>query len=309
MVYILSRELVFGTFHFVRGEKRSAHSPSCSESNFFNLVQDFHLKGFLASSEDFDELHCNGTKNLIRGDGKKVFFTFDDGYIEHYDYCSDVLEQFNSRGLFFPVIDSLINKTLLDVNLIQLICSVKTYLNTAKEWLNKEELAGNPLIDSSDFSPAVFDDSTIQYIKRNLQGSPELMSLLEDDTNLISRVRDENINFLENLYFNYNQACDLHSRGHIIGGHGDSHQWLTKLKPDILTSELIASLNLIKDINKDKKDTNNFFCYPYGLTNEKVSLESLSHFDYCFTTKFGVLSSAKVKEIPRVDVNILRDFL
>jgi len=62
VVFILSRELVFGTFHFVRGEKRPAHSPSCSESNFFNLVHDFHLKGLLATSEDFDDLHCNGTK-------------------------------------------------------------------------------------------------------------------------------------------------------------------------------------------------------------------------------------------------------
>lgn len=309
MVHILSCELIFGTFHFVRGEKKPAYSPSCLESNFFNLVKEFDAKGHLASSDDFDELHCNGTKNLIKGGGKKVFFTFDDGYIEHYDYCADVLEQFNSRGLYFPVIESLVKRTVLDVNVIQLICSIKTYFDIAKEWLNSQELAGNPLIDSTDFSPAVFDDSIIQYVKRNLQGSPELIDLLEADTRLISKIKDEHSEFFESLYFNYDQACDLQSRGHIIGGHGDSHKWLTKLQPDNLSFELTSSLNLIKDINKDKKDFNNFFCYPYGLTNKEVSMKSLNHFDYCFTTEFGVLTSNKVREIPRVDVNLLRDFL
>ena len=53
--------------------------------------------------------------------------------------------------------------------------------------------------------------------------------------------------FFESLYFNYDQACDLQSRGHIIGGHGDSHKWLTKLQPDNLSFELTSSLNLIKE--------------------------------------------------------------
>jgi len=305
----LSRELIFGTFHFVRGENRLAHSPACAESDFFNLVQDFYSKGFLATSEDFDDLHNHGTANLIKGRGKKVFFTFDDGYIEHYDYCADVLEQFNSRGLFFPVVESLIKKIVLDVNVIQLICANDTYLNVAKEWLIKQELEANPLIDSTDFSPAVFDDSVIQHIKRNLQSSPELMSLLEADTALISKVRGENLHYFDNLYFDYDQACDLNARGHIIGGHGECHQWLTRLPSDSLSTELLVSLNLIKDMVKNKKAFYNFFCYPYGLTNKQVSLKSLRHFDYSFTTEFGVLTSDKVREIPRVDVNILRDFL
>lgn len=302
-------ELIFGTFHFVRGENRRAYSPACSETAFTNLVQDFYSKGILATSEDFDDLHKNGTADLIKGQEKKVFFTFDDGYIEHYDYCANVLEKFNSRGLFFPVVESLIKKIVLDVNIIQLICANNTYLNVANEWLTKQELEANPLINSTDFSPAIFDDSIVQHIKRNLQSSPELMCLLEVDTALVSKVRDENKYYFDNLYFSYEQACDLIERGHIIGGHGESHQWLTGLETGNLSSELVASLKLVKNMLKNKKALHNFFCYPYGLTNKRVSARTLSFFDYSFTTEFGVLTSGEVREIPRVDVNLLRNFL
>ena len=107
MVYFVSSELIFGTFHIVRREKRHTKSPSCLESKFYKLVSDFHSSGMLANREDFHELSSNGISNFFNSSQKKVFFTFDDGYIEHYDYCADVLEDFNSRGLFFPVLSSL----------------------------------------------------------------------------------------------------------------------------------------------------------------------------------------------------------
>jgi len=301
--------LVFGTFHFVRGENRLAQTPACTESAFFDLVEDFYSKGILASSEDFNELRKNGTKNLISKPNKTVFFTFDDGYIEHYDFCADVLEQFNSRGLFFPVVNSLVKRTVLDVNVIQIICSNEKYSYIAKEWLARQELVKNPLINSSSFSPAIYDDSNIRYIKRHLQSSPDLLEMLEIDTSLISQVLEDNLDYFNNLYFDYNQACDLHARGHILGGHSKTHSWLTRLQPDALESELRASLSLIKDVSANKEERVTFFCYPYGLTNKNVSNQALSHFNYCFTTEFGLLNSGISKEIPRVDVNELREFL
>jgi len=305
----MSRELIFGTFHFVRGERRLAYTPACAESTFFDLVKDFYSKGFLATSADFDELHKHGTKNLIHGFGKKVFFTFDDGYIEHYDLCADILEKFDSRGIFFPVVSSLIKRTVLDVNVIQLICANDVYSNIAKKWLVNQELTNNSLVASSGFSPAIFDDTDIQYIKRNLQSSPNLMKTLEGDTGLISEVRENNIEYFDNLYFDHSQACDLFSRGHIVGGHGETHHWLTKLHSQALEAELRTSLSLITDLYTNVEEHHSFFCYPYGLTNENVSMKTLNHFNYCFTTEFGVLTSEKDREIPRVDVNVLREFL
>jgi len=203
----------------------------------------------------------------------------------------------------------LVSQDVLDVNVIQLISANNTYSNIARKWLTNQESLSNPLITSTGHSPAVFDDADTRYIKRNLQSSPEIMELLESDTGLISQVKEQNIDYFNNLYFDYNQACDLFARGHIVGGHGKSHHWLTKLHSNNLKTELLTSLELISNLSIDAEGLCSFFCYPYGLTNKNVSKKALKYFDYCFTTEFGVLTSQEDKEIPRVDVNVLRDFL
>ena len=305
----MSSKLIFGTFHFVRGEKRHAKSPSCLESRFYKLVKDFYYAGILATKDDFLELLTNGTGNFFKNPKRKVFFTFDDGYIEHFDFCSEVLEEFNSRGLFFPVVSSLKEGSVLDVNIIQLLCNNTKYTPIVKKWLNKEESLNNKLIRSSGHSPAIFDNPDIQYIKRNFQSTPALLEALENEIGLISQVKEENQEYFDDLYFNHNQAKDLFNRGHIIGGHGYKHQWLTELTPEILNFELMKSKELLNSIDKNNTNKKNFFCYPYGLTNDNVSCEALNYFDYCFTTNFGMLESNIIKDISRVDVNELENFL
>ena len=52
---------------------------------------------------------------------KSLLLTFDDGYIDHYEYVFPLLKKNNLSGIFYPPVQVITNNKVLDVNKIHFV--------------------------------------------------------------------------------------------------------------------------------------------------------------------------------------------
>ena len=106
-------------YHYVR-EIDGSKYPLLKglEFNNFKKQIDFFSKNFnILDYFDFTTI----IKNKKIPEKPSVLLTFDDGYIDHYQYVFPYLLKKKINGCFYPPILPLLNKMVLDVNKIHFI--------------------------------------------------------------------------------------------------------------------------------------------------------------------------------------------
>jgi len=296
-------------YHYVRNIKKSDY-PNLNGLEFSDFKKQilFFKKNFnLLSNDQFIEII--NSKKLPKK--KSILLTFDDGYLDHYQYVYPFLKKHNLSANFYPSIMCIKNKKVLDVNKVHFILEkeknkekilsliflyLKKYLNKTPEQIkiNKINLTSR------------YDDKKTILIKRLLQNHIPLPfrekivnKLFGDIVNISEK------EFSEKLYMNKKHIQELYKNNFTIGSHGYNHYWWGKLNEDEQEIEIKKSINYLKKIKVF--DKNFSVCFPYGSYNlQTLNLLNKYKIKFALTTKVGKVNNknlANVFELPRFDTN------
>lgn len=299
-------------YHYVRSIKKSDY-PNLNGLEFSDFKKQilFFKKNFnLLSNDQFIEII--NSKKLPKK--KSILLTFDDGYLDHYQYVYPFLKKHNLSANFYPSIMCIKNKKVLDVNKVHFILEkeknkekilsliflyIKKYLNKTPEQIkiNKINLTSR------------YDDKKTILIKRLLQNHIPLPfrekivnKLFGDIVNISEK------EFSEKLYMNKKHIQELYKNNFTIGSHGYNHYWWGKLNEDEQEIEIKKSINYLKKIQVF--DKNFSVCFPYGSYNlQTLNLLNKYKIKFALTTEVGKVNNkniANVLELPRFDTNDFR---
>ena len=312
MINLEKKKIYIITYHYVR-EIKNSDNPNIKGLEFtdFKKQINFLLKRTnILNPQEFKEIIIS---NKIP-DKVNVLLTFDDGYIDHWQYVFPYLNKKKISGIFYPPIESLTGYDSLDVNKIHFILGkeknrkiilntifdyTKKYLNIEKKDIkfNKKQLNGR------------YDDNETILIKRLLQR----ILPFQERKKIIDKLFKKYLNvsereFTESLYFNEKQLTEMNSNGMDFGSHGVNHFWWEDLKIEDQMNEITKSVEYLKKLLINNNNIS--VCYPYGSYN-KDTLSLLKKLDISFalTTKVDSLNQKNIKykyEIPRLNTN---DFL
>jgi len=296
----------FIMYHYVRDIKNSLF-PNIKGLDIkeFKFQINYLKKNYnIISLEDF-------FNNDFNQNQKNCILTFDDGYIDHYDFVLEVLLKNNIKGAFFPPVDVVDKNSLLDVNKIHVILASaeeQKILKRLKYHFKKRNVSGKTLdyyINSIDTRDR-YDNKITVLIKRLLQTKLdyELRSKLCDD--LLIDFSDFSIDYLKDVfYLNFNQLLEMKNLGMHIGSHGKSHYWFDSLNESDQEKEIVESKVFLNNIYQNQSFLLSM-CFPYGNYNTTtLSLLKKHDFKIGLTTKPNKFDDLKdnLLEIPRLDTN------
>lgn len=248
---------------------------------------------------------------------RACLLTFDDGYLEHYTEVFPELARRGLSGCFYPPVDAVKRKKLLDVNKIHLLLAHNGYANIKRllvkfKHLYEAEFKQNATLPAWETLwqqyavPGRFDSAEVIFFKRVLQHAlpTETRSYLCDALWTAVMDIDEETAARE-TYVSLDMLRLMARNGMHIGIHGKTHSWLDKIPPVQQQQEIDASLGLLREVYSTQTWPRSI-AYPYGAYNEDT-------LDYCGQCQisFGLTTEAKDADItknnrfmmPRVDVN------
>ena len=205
-----------------------------------------------------------------------ILLTFDDGYIDHYQYVFPVLKEYGMQGSFFVPSGILKYGKVLDVNKIHFIlaCSqieellqkvyglLQEYREKGREIEPDEVLFAKLAVANRwDSKEVIFVIRLFQsYLEEQLRG--EMVDSLFIETVGVSEKE-----FSERLYMNLEQIQEMKAAGMFFGLHGERHYWLNHLPVEKMKEDIDNGLEYFQSvIDKDYIVMN----YPYGGYNATV---------------------------------------
>ncbi|MHA8054522.1 polysaccharide deacetylase family protein [Aquirufa nivalisilvae] len=286
------------------------------KTNKFSGLNALDLENFIKQLDYLQKKYCIIDHNILmqhlesnmKLPSNCVLLTFDDGYIDIYNYVLPVLLERNLKGLFY-VPNYFKSKKLLQVNVIHLLLSkrenIKLYLKYIKNFVSKAETNKkfndycNQVIYSSRY-----DCQEVELLKQLLQFIlPETIR-----SKILSELLKKFIEVCEDELFELYYCSKLHlnemiSYGMHIGGHGNNHLWHNTLSDEDQEKEVFESLNFLNTLSKQDFYS---FSYPYGGYNQ-FSIELMKKYDFkfAFTTELNSFNQNVFSkfEIPRFDTN------
>ena len=300
-------------YHYVRPIKNSAWPgiKGLEFDDFIGQLDHIQRQYSLIGAADIIAAHAGEALPL-----NAALLTFDDGYLDHYQYAFPELKRRSILGAFFPPARAVLEGQLLDVNKIHFILAATGNHTAIADFIDAKVSAA---IDAFDLQPVAayrnahahpnrFDTAEIIYIKRMLQHAlPKVLRTKIADALFAKFVTTDEVAFAAELYCSPNQLAEMAEDGMSIGGHGYAHHWLDSLTREQQRQDIALSHGMLKDIGALKDHF--LFCYPYGAFNADT-LELLQDLDCqaAFTTKVSkayVGPGADMLQLPRMDTNDL----
>ena len=242
---------------------------------------------------------------------KKVcWLTFDDGYIDHYNYVLPILEENKIKASFF-ISSNIESKKILEVNKVQFILErkkssellkeIKILYNSILKLKSNNKI--NQIIKKIKFDHRYDSKETIT-IKRLLQRDlhkkvrKKIIGLL-----FKKYVEGNEAKFHKELYMNIKHLKILKNLGHEIGNHTQNHEWLSKLNRVDQILEIKRNLIFLQ---KHKLINEKWtMCYPFGDYNT-TTLVLLKKFNCSRALTTSVGSATKknhILKLPRLNAN------
>ena len=246
---------------------------------------------------------------------KPLLLTFDDAYLDHFDFVFPELRRLSMQGSFFVPVEAIKEKRILDVNKIHVLLAVSADKSALlKEMfrcidrLRANDVAIPSQAECTELSKGRgnrYDSEDVCLFKKVLQrvlSRPIAQQVL--DTLLESRGLGDLENLWSEIYMSENMIHELKREHMFIGAHGYRHVWLDSLAPVELKTELEQSVGFLADLEIPSDQWT--LCYPYGGYNAEVLAEAArSGFRMALTTKVGVSDRSDRLQIPRLDTNDL----
>lgn len=254
-------------------------------------------KKFISFSEFKQRLNRNDNLNNC------VLLTFDDGTKDHYYNVYPILKENNISGLFF-ISSNIINKKILDINLIHRIISSTDFDILYKNFLKKldkyeidDKLNENTVLTA-------YDDERMRYFKQMLQ------FLLPDNIRMeilyeLARENNVRLNF-DDYYMTESQILEMKANGMEFGFHSLNHKRLEKLTKEEQKVEIFQDYYDL--LNKKLIEKDCAFAYPFGgYNNETINLLKELEINYSFAIEHkDFMKNDNLLKIPRYDCNVLK---
>jgi len=299
-------KLTIVTYHYVRPIAGSA-GPRVNGLELDDFIKqlDYFATRYHFVSVDAVHSKIYSGKKLPQN---PLLLTFDDGYIDHYQYVYPELLKRSITGAFFPVVQSSVHQSMLDVNKIHLILASDVTSDLLIDTIERNILpSAIDFYRKKYFYKNEWDGKEIAYIKRLLQfGLPEKMRHSLLDLLFAELVSSNEAEYAKAFYMNIDQMREMSVNGMHIGSHTASHRRLSLLTGDELESEIVLSLALLNKVNRHEIST---ICYPHGDYNRETLACLPKHgVSLGFSLKKGVVdfSHCNPLELERFDTNDMR---
>ena len=241
-----------------------------------------------------------------------VVLTFDDGFVDHYEWVLPELRERGLWGIFYIPTAPLRDGEVLDVHRIHTLLG---------------EYGGDGVYDV--LNPLVSDEMIPDQKRGEFHEETYTRQENADRTTLVKRILnfyvsydhrqgllDELVERLpaadidwDELYMTPDQLRELQAAGNVIGSHSISHRVFSKLDPLTQRREIATSFNDVESVvNGVDVQT---FCYPHGgfhtFTDETVAILEDIGCEFCFNVESRDISQEDVDErpqaLPRYDCN------
>lgn len=238
-----------------------------------------------------------GEKNLP---SNACWLTFDDGYKDHVLHVLPELLKRGIQGAFFPPVEPVVNRIMLDVNSIHFILASASDKNMLAQDFNRLCLDRGVSPESIEVNlnmyakPSLFDTAEVMYIKNMLQYVLPKDLRREITSNLFGRyVGKEQKNFADELYLSSKDVKALINAGMYVGSHGYSHFWMNQEDFISQEKEIRLSVDFLATMGMDISKW--IMCYPYGAYNQDT-IDLL--------TKMGCVAGLTT-EVARADLSVM----
>jgi peptidoglycan/xylan/chitin deacetylase (PgdA/CDA1 family) len=296
-------------YHYIRDKKKDKfpNLKSLEFSQFKKQINFFKKKFNILGYEEFNEILK--TKKIPKK--PSILLTFDDGYNDHYKYALPLLSKEKIQGFFYPVIKTLENKIILDVNKIHLILEKennKRKIIYEMNLLLKKHM--NKQLDQLDLSSidlkSRFDNKETMMIKRCLQYFlPQKIRNKILDKLFFKILGKTESDISKEIYINKKKILEMSSEKMIFGIHGEYHLRWDKINIKELYKEIDNSVSFFNKIGLDKKNFS--VVYPYGFHNSQtLKIIREKKFLFGLTTKPQEINKNNINNkyiLPRFDAN------
>lgn len=296
-------------YHYVRDEKKNSlkHLKYLDYKKFKKQIN-FFIKNFtIVDYNEFKDILEN-KKNFKK---PPLILTFDDGYLDHYEYVYPFLLKKKIRGLFYPPAKIIEKNFILDVNKIHFVLSnvknKKLIINEIKKYLKrKTKINFNKLNLKKINLNSRFDNKEVILIKRLLQYFLPTKIRKSLNSYLFKKYSNFDEEYVsKKLYMKEKHMIEMAKDGMHFGSHGYYHHWFNFISKKEQELEIKKSLIFLKKIKNNSNSLS--ICYPYGSYNSNT-LEILKkyNFEIGFTSVPGKINISKINNkliLPRFDTN------
>ena len=231
--------------------------------NFKKQLEYFKANYNIFSLQELIEV-VQGNRRIADND---LILTFDDAFIDHYNYVYPILERNNWVGIFY--VPTVINQSneILNVHKVHHLLAKKHPQNLLSRAL---ELIENYMLDpmsSSQIGDSAYQSHDSGRYEKDFKKLINYQLLQKYQTYIIELLFKEIFpeGIKSRLYLNRNEICEMHSAGMIIGSHGVRHLIMSRLEETEQRDELKESFATLSDIIPSF--TLKTFCYPFGHKN------------------------------------------
>ena len=307
-------------YHFVRplNQRLSAKHKALDLNEFSRQLRILTQKHYFVTGTSVRSLTFESPANSK----PPVWLTFDDGYLDHFQYVLPELLSHGAVASFFIPTKAIFERTLLDVNKVHILLSANvTTAQLIEQMRELYETNSGEVATGSSFNELrskygvanSLNDSDTRFIKILLQ-----QALPNDFRQIIIRgLFEENIKreesaFVDEMYMTPDQVKQLHGYGMNIGSHGHEHSRFEFMSLESQRKEMEISLNFLSSLGI--KDASSVMCYPHGSFNSS-SKTIVSEFgcEVAVSVKSAIadLGSKDIDwlELPRIDTKYFDKFM
>ena len=297
-------------YHYVREYDSKYPNFRFLDIKNFSKQLDFFEKNY--GFVDFDEWESYVMKGIMPDTKGKVILTFDDAMSCHFSYVFDELIKRNLWGIFYVPTSPYINKKILDVHRIHLLCGAfegKDLIYTLESIIDEKMIPDNKIID---FKRTYTD-------QKNLFGISDFKRILnyyisyDYRTKVIDDIAGKfSYSFdVDNFYVKLNDLKKMINGGMIIGSHTENHPLMSKLNKNEQSKEISNSFDFLLNSKLVKHKT---YCHPYGgfhsFNNHTIDLLNENNVKYSFNVEAREITKNDLKSsthyLPRFDCNLFQ---
>mgnify|MGYP001254935497 CR=1 FL=1 len=314
MKYFEKKNIYIISYHYI---KEKNNNDLCllnylDFSKFKNQINHFKKHFKILDNEEF----CHIIKTKKIPNFVCILLTFDDGYKDHYKYAYPVLSENNISGIFYTPINSLLRKSILEVNKVQLLLSKKNpkkLIQIISKKLEKFDLNLTDLINKNFRKFKKYDSEDVMIIKSLLNN--KYYKLLEDNirSELLDNLFEEafkmnEVQLMNEMYLSEKDLIEMDRMNMSFGIHGVSHTRLPLLSEKNIKWEINQSINTFKKLNIRTDFLS--LCYPNGSFNDNVlKVIEETKIKFSCTTNIGSINYNNITNIhvlPRIDTNEIK---
>ena len=295
-------------YHYIREYDRELPNFRYLDFKNFQKQLDFFSSNFgFLTRQELDKLVRNVDCESSRG---KILLTFDDATACHYHYVFPELEKRGLWGIFYIPSAPYLQKKLLDVHIVHMLCGK----HNGKELLmNLLKLVEAEMLVPSEQQKFNFSTYTTQ---KNFDGVTEFKKIINyfiepkfrgpilDALLKMYGIKADSSNF----YMKLDELKKIDASQSILGAHTVNHPVMSKLVSKEQEKEIKGSFDFLNTICTPYYKT---YCHPFGgngtFNNETLKLLELEKVNFSFCVNPRKITKNDWKEnshsLPRFDCN------